>query len=262
MSDVLYPILEAKRARLKKSKENFPLEQLKEICRTLPAPPPFVSSIVRPGQLTVIAEMKKSSPSAGLILPIYEPEKIAAAYARCGAAGISVLTEEDYFHGSQTDLKEVRAAVSLPIIRKDFIFDPYQVYETRSMGASAMLLISAILSAEDLFVLHALALSLGLDVLVEVHTPAELDLALTVRPRLIGINNRNLKTLAIDLATTFALRPRVPSDIHVVSESGIKTEQDVCRLKSVNVQSVLVGESILKSPEMTKTLTGLVRAGE
>ncbi|GBQ91747.1 indole-3-glycerol phosphate synthase [Gluconacetobacter johannae DSM 13595] len=197
-------------------------------------------------QIGLIAEIKKASPSAGILRPDYNPAAIAAQYEQAGAACISVLTEGSCFHGCTEDLERVRDACSLPILRKDFILDPWQVHESRLIGADCILLILAALTDAEASELLDVARGLDMDVLVEVHDEAELNRALALDTALIGINNRNLRTLKTDLETTIQLTPLVPPDRIVVSESGIRTHDDVVRLSTIGASGFLVGESLLR----------------
>ena len=214
---------------------------------------------VAEGRYGLIAEIKKASPSAGLIRPDFDPAAIARAYAAAGATCLSVLTDEPYFQGSADDLKQARAAVTLPALRKDFMLHPWQITESRLMGADCILLIMAALTDTLARELEELARAWDMDVLVEVHDRRELDRALGLQTSLIGINNRNLKTLQTDLETTAELAPHVPSDRFLVAESGIKTHDDVRRLSDAGARCFLVGESLLKQPDIgaaTRALLG------
>lgn len=197
----------------------------------------------------LIAEIKKASPSAGILRPDYDPAGIARAYANAGATCLSVLTESSCFHGNTDDIRIVREACSLPILRKDFILDPWQVHESRLIGADCILLILAALSETETIELIETARGLDMDVLVEVHDEDELNRALALDTSLIGINNRNLRTLKTDIETTRQLAPLVPPDRLVVSESGIRTQDDLLRVGAVGASAVLVGESLLREED-------------
>jgi len=197
--------------------------------------------------VAVIAEVKKASPSKGVISADFQPVAIGRNYEKNGAQAISVLTDVDFFQGSLSFLLQVREAVSLPILRKDFIIDPLQIEEAHRHGADAVLLIAAILDLPQLLDYQAYAAELGMDVLVEVHDERETEQALLAGSRLIGINNRNLKTFAVDLETTFRLKKLIPSDIPVVSESGLKTVEDFQRLKNEGIKAALIGETLMRA---------------
>jgi indole-3-glycerol phosphate synthase len=210
----------------------------------------------------VIAEIKKASPSKGVIRADFDPVAIARAYEAAGAACLSVLTDEDFFQGSDAYLQAARAAVGLPALRKDFIVDPYQVVETRALGADCLLLIAAALNSRRLRELHTLARSVGLDVLVEVHDAAELEMALALDPTLVGINNRNLKTFETRLETTYDLLDRIPAGVLVVTESGIRSRADVTAMHRAGVRAFLVGEAFMRADDPGAALAALFAAGE
>jgi indole-3-glycerol phosphate synthase len=214
-------------------------------------------SSISHGRAAVIAEVKKASPSKGVLREHFEPAEIAASYQRGGASCLSVLTDESFFQGSPAFLKAARAACTLPVLRKDFLFDPYQVYEARSWGADCILLIVAVLDDAQLADLEACALSLGMDVLVEVHDAAELDRALRLRTPLVGVNNRNLRTFEVSLDTTLSQLSRIPSDRLPVTESGILSRDDVLTMRAAGVDAFLVGEAFMRAPEPGEALRAL-----
>jgi indole-3-glycerol phosphate synthase len=216
----------------------------------------FVHALRRPG-LALIAEHKRCSPSAGTIREGSSLEEIVGAYERAGAAALSILTEGPNFGGSLDDLRSARAAASLPLLRKDFIVDPYQVYEAAAAGADAILLIVAGLQANDLHALYALAGELGLDALIEVHDEPELTRALELGPSIIGLNNRDLTTLAVDTNTTLSLRPLIPRGTVVVAESGFSTPDELARLAAAGLDAVLIGEALMRSPDLESACRAL-----
>ena len=240
-----------------------PLAALRSRLNARRAPPRnfgfALKQAVAAGGYGLIAEIKKASPSAGLIRPEFDPADLARSYAEAGATCLSVLTDGPHFQGAPEHLRAARDAVPLPVLRKDFMLDPWQVYESRAMGADCILLIMAALTDALARELEELARGLDMDVLVEVHDRRELDRALGLQTSLIGINNRNLKTLRTDLATTAELAPHVPSDRFLIAESGIRTHADVLRLSDAGARSFLVGESLLRQPDVgaaTRALLG------
>lgn len=245
---ILDEIVEAKKEELAKRKQTMPLAKLEP-----PSSKKDFASALRGEGIQLIAEVKKASPSRGLLCQDFDPLRLAQTYADNGAAAISVLTEEKYFQGSLEHLAAIKGMLNqreIPLLRKDFIFDPYQVYESRAYGADALLLIVAILSNEQLQELLSLSHSLGLQCLVEVHNEAELEAALLNGAKIIGINNRDLGTFTIDLDVTKRLRPLVPSDKIVVSESGIKSRADVQMLREWGVDAILVGEALVVADDV------------
>jgi indole-3-glycerol phosphate synthase len=252
-SDVLAKICADTRAELTRRKAEKPIEALRAKALSAPAPRAFgrcLKEETAKGRLALVAEIKKASPSGGLIRPDFDPAALARAYAAGGATCLSVLTDAPHFQGSPEHLKAARAAVELPVLRKDFILDPWQVYESRAMGADCILIIMAALSDSEARDLESLARSLEMDVLAEVHDRQELDRALGLATPLIGINNRNLKTLKTDLRNTIELAPFVPMDRFLIAESGIRTNADVQRIAAAGAHCFLVGESLLREPDV------------
>lgn len=262
MPDVLARICQDTLREVEHRKTEASLDVLEQRARSAPACRGFGAALKQAaikGQFALIAEVKKASPSGGLLCPQFDPAQIARDYAQAGAACLSVLTDAPYFQGSPDDLKTVRAAVELPVLRKDFILDPWQVYESRVMGADCILLIMAALTDRQAMALAEAARSIDLDVLVEVHDRQELDRALGLPTNLLGVNNRNLKTLRTDIATTVELAPYVPPDRFLIAESGIRSHDDVLLLSRSGVHSFLVGESLLRQqdlPGAVRTLLG------
>ncbi len=252
-SDTLARICAQTREEVSRRSAELPLREIKAKLRNMDGGPRGFAGALKlktaERQAGLIAEIKKASPSAGLIRPDFDPAAIARAYEAAGAACLSVLTEGPSFHGEVGHLKAARAAVGIPVLRKDFILENWQVYESRLIGADCILLIMAALEDDAATELLGLARSLDLDVLVEVHDEAELHRALALQVSLIGINNRNLRTLRTDLATTLELAPMVPPDRIVVTESGIATRADIRRLAAVGATCFLVGESLLRQPD-------------
>ncbi|HEX2596415.1 MAG TPA: indole-3-glycerol phosphate synthase TrpC [Luteimonas sp.] len=252
MSDILDAILSRKREEIAARSARTPLAQV--VARAAQADPPrgFAAAIaqrIAAGAPAVIAEVKKASPSKGVIRPDFDPAAIARSYEAGGASCLSVLTDVDFFQGSDAYLQQARAASALPVLRKDFTIDAYQVHEARALGADCILLIVAALDDARLAELTVLALDLGMDVLVEVHDIDELERALQVPAPLLGINNRNLRTFEVSLDTTLDLRDAVPRDRILVTESGIASPADVRRMREGGVDAFLVGESFMRDPE-------------
>jgi indole-3-glycerol phosphate synthase len=265
MRDVLAEVCAEKRAHVARRKAAVSEPAL--LAGLAEAPPlrPFATALERhltEGRYGLITEIKKASPSAGLIRQDFDPKTLARAYEAGGASCLSVLTDTPFFKGSDEDLGAARGAVSLPVLRKDFIIDPYQIIESRRIGADCVLLIMAALSDEMAAELAEAAAELGLDVLAEIHDGAELDRALRLGVRLIGINNRNLRTLETDLRTTETLAPRVPADRIVVAESGVKRPDDLDRLAAAGARCFLVGESLMREADVTAATRRLLRLRE
>ena len=265
MSDVLAEICAEKRAHVARRKTAVSEATLLAGVSEAPPVRPFAAALeqhLAEGRHGLIAEIKKASPSAGLIRSDFDPSTLARAYEAGGASCLSVLTDTPYFQGSDEDLAAARNAVGLPVLRKDFIVDPYQIIESRRIGADCVLLIMAVLSDGLATELAAVAAELGLDVLAEVHDGAELDRALQLDVRLIGTNNRNLKTLETDLRTTEVLAPQVPPDRLLVAESGIKHPGDLDRLAAAGARCFLVGESLMREPDVAAATRRLLRLPE
>jgi indole-3-glycerol phosphate synthase len=257
---ILDRIVADNQLELESRKQRLPLAELKKVALRQPPPLDFAAALKGDG-LRLIAEVKKASPSRGVIRPDFHPVEIARTYADNGASAISVLTEEKYFQGSIDYLRDIREALGdkrPPLLRKDFIHDPYQVYESRAYGADGLLLIVAILTPAELKSLLELSHDLGMKCLVEVHDKSELEVALGSGAGIIGVNNRDLKTFAVDLTVTQHLRPLIPRDKIVVSESGIKDDKDVERLKRWGVNAVLIGESFMASPNIAARMKELL----
>lgn len=261
MSDVLARICADKREDLQKKKRSWPFADVAAAARDASAPRGFASRLagaVAAGSYGLIAEIKRASPSKGLIRKDFDPTAIARAYAAGGATCLSVLTEVRYFQGDDSYLIEARRAVDLPILRKDFLMDPYQVVESRAIGADCVLLIMAAIDDGQAGELTSTASELGMDVLVEVHDRRELDRAVKLEAHLIGINNRNLATLEVSIATTEALAPLVPPDRLVVSESGLSTSRDLSHLATKGVSCFLVGESLMRQADVESATRALL----
>lgn len=260
MSDILNKILAVKRDEVAAACAVKSLAELRAEARDLPAPRDFVGAVrgkIAAGQSAVIAEIKRASPSKGLLRADFRPAEIAADYAAHGAACLSVLTDRQFFQGSPEVLPAARDACTLPVLRKDFLVDPYQVFEARAMGADAILLIAAALDLSALREFEEIAQSLGMAVLVEVHDGDELDRALRLATPLIGINNRNLRSFEVSLQTTLDLLPRVPDGRIVVTESGILSAGDVALMRRSGVGAFLVGEAFMRAASPGRALAAL-----
>jgi indole-3-glycerol phosphate synthase len=263
MTDILAEIIARKRLDVAAARQAVPLDALDHTTRAQDPPRGFVGALRRAladGRHGLIAEIKKASPSHGLIRADFDPAALAGAYQSAGAACLSVLTDTPYFQGTPEHLRAARAASALPVLRKDFMVDPYQIVEARAIGADCVLLIMAALSDDQAAELEATAIDFGLDVLVEVHDRAELDRALRLKSPLIGINNRNLKTLKTDLATTIDLVAGLPRDRLAVSESGLQSPADLARMAEAGARCFLVGESLLRHADVAAATRALLAA--
>lgn len=261
MTDVLRRICDTKRAEVAARKARRPLADVVAAARDQEPPRGFAAALSRrvaAGGYGLIAEIKKASPSAGLIRPDFHPAALARAYREGGAACLSVLTDEPYFQGSDAYLEEVRAAVDLPLLRKDFFVDVYQAHEARALGADCILVIMAALDDDTASAIERTAHDLGMDVLVEVHDEAELERALRLNSPLIGVNNRNLKTMRTDVATTERLAALLPSNRQLVAESGLRTTGDLARLAAVGARRFLIGESLMREADVAAATRALL----
>jgi indole-3-glycerol phosphate synthase len=260
MSDILSQIVAVKREEVAAAKKKVSFDAIRADAQSRVLTRDFEGALRRQiaaGRSAVIAEIKKASPSKGLLRADFIPADIAQSYAESGAACLSVLTDRDFFQGQVDYLKQARASCDLPVLRKDFMVDPYQIYESRSIGADCVLLIAACLDDAQMAELEAIARSLDMAVLVEVHDQAELERSLRLKTPLIGINNRNLRTFEVSLQTTVDLLDRVPTDRLVVTESGIQTPADVKKMRDAGVRAFLVGEAFMRADDPGAALAAL-----
>lgn len=263
MPDILQRILAVKAGEIAAAKAARPFAALRAEAEAISRPRDYVAALrakIAAGQPAVIAEIKKASPSKGVLRENFEPAAIAASYSKHGAACLSVLTDAQFFHGSADNLQQARAACGLPVLRKDFMLEPYQVYEARAMGADCILLLAAALDVARMRELEATAQSLGMAVLVEVHDAAELACALELKTPLLGINNRNLRTFETRLEVTLGLLPRIPKGRLVITESGILTPADVRLMRANKVDCFLVGEAFMRAADPGAELARLFEA--
>ena len=254
---VLARIIEHKRAEVAARRKARPLAAIRERAESAPAVRGFHAALTR-HRPAVIAELKKASPSAGVIRRDFQPAAIAESYAHAGAACLSVLTDERFFQGADKHLEEAKSACELPVLRKDFVVDAYQLFEARALGADCVLLMASVLERGQLADFAGVAAALGLDVLFEVHDRAELDTVLSLQPTLVGVNNRDLHTFETCLDTTIRLREHIPPDVTVVAESGIHSRDDVQRLRTADVHAFLVGTAFMRQADPGRALRELI----
>lgn len=254
---ILEKIVRWKVDEVERYKRERPLAEVRAEMMLAPPPRDFAAAL-RGDHVALIAEVKRASPSKGLLRHQFDPVALARTYDAEGAAAVSVLTDQHFFQGNIGHLQAVRQAVRLPVLRKDFVIDPYQIYEARAAGADAVLLIVGILGDNDLRDFYALIRELGMEVLVEVHNEAELERALAISPRVIGVNNRDLRTFEVDLATTERLRAHIPDDVLLVAESGIHTRADVERVAAMGADAILVGTSLMRAKNVAQKVREFV----
>ena len=255
---ILTKLIQAKRERLHKAQMRVPLAIVKQMAKVAPALPSFKAALEMQQKVRIIAEIKQASPSKGVLAKNLKVPELAGHYKKGGACAISVVTEEDHFQGDLAWVGMARTASGLPVLRKDFVFDPFQIYETRGAGASAILLIAAMLKPEEMRTLYTTAREVGLDVLVEVHDESELDEALGAGAEIIGVNNRDLKTFNVDIETSVRLSRQIPEDRLFVVESGIDSKDSIGRLIEAGADAFLIGEYFLTSKDPETALRGLL----
>lgn len=258
---ILDDIAVYRKRQLEREKSAVPFEEMKKAAEKISAPCKDFAGALKADGISVIAEVKKASPSKGVIQPDFEPAATALQYEKAGARAVSCLTEEHYFQGSSKYLQMIRENISLPILRKDFIIDPYQIYEAKCIGADAVLLIAAMLDTDTMKEYRKIAEALDLDVLAESHNEEELDSVLEAGCEIIGINNRNLKTFEVTLETTVRLAEKVPKGYTIVSESGIRDNADIKLLRSCGAEAVLIGETLMRSGDIAKSMRELISDG-
>lgn len=259
MSTVLDRIVQSKREEIALVKKRRDLQALKDAVHTAPEIRDFLDALRRRDRIRLLAEVKKASPSKGVIRPQFQPVDIAKAYQAGGAAAISVLTDEPFFQGRLDYLSQIRDAVTIPILRKDFILDEYQVYEARVAGADAVLLIAECLPGDELSKLYHCIRELGMTALIELYDPVHLERVLETGTPLVGVNNRDLRTFAVELDHVIRLRSRIPSNITLVAESGISNPEDVRKLEEAGIDAILVGESLMRQSDVRKAVEQLMQ---
>jgi indole-3-glycerol phosphate synthase len=262
VTSVLDTIVARSRVGVAERRARLPLDLVQAVAAEAPARRPFGAALSRPDRINVISEYKRRSPSKGLIREDLAPQDVARAYAAAGAAAMSVLTDKEFFGGELDHLTAARGAMELPVIRKDFVIDAYQIWEARAAGADAVLLIVAALSDGELTSLLKEAETARLEVLVEVHDGGELDRAVAAGSKIIGVNNRNLKTMEVRLSTSLELAPRIPAGVVKVAESGIKTGAEMKTLRAAGFDAFLIGEHLMLSPDPGVTLSSLIREAQ
>jgi indole-3-glycerol phosphate synthase len=254
---VLAEICDKKREHIAAQKSAIPLTDIKSRAADAPAPKGFLKALQQAAFPAIIAEVKKASPSKGIIREDFNPAEIARLYEQNGAACLSVLTDTPYFQGTDDIFKTVRATTTLPLLRKDFMLDEYQIYESRILGADCILLIMAALTDAEAATLHTLAINLGMDVLVETHEHQEITRALKLNPHMIGVNNRNLKTLDVTVQTSIDLSPHIPNTIHKIAESGLTDHATLQTLQTHGYNTFLIGESLMRQPDIAAALQSI-----